>query len=106
MHKGRSRITLFIGLALLPIVLSGCPSPHRSTTYTLTIASTPGCTTTPAGALKVEPGVGTSIFATADGGYTFVNWTLTSGTASISGLNPISVTLSSGDATVKPIVTP
>ena len=99
-----SRAVSFLALAVLSIVLSSCPSPHQSsTTYTLTVTSGPYGTATPAGAHTVESGAATSISASPDAGFVFVNWTVTRGTASISDANsstPIA-TLTSGNATVQ-----
>jgi hypothetical protein len=104
MYGQLSRAVSFLALAVLSIVLSSCPSPHQSsTTYTLTVTSGPYGTATPAGAHTVESGAATSISASPDAGFVFVNWTVTRGTASISGANsstPI-VTLTSGNATVQ-----
>lgn len=103
MLKRGSRIVLLLALAILSIVLNGCPSPQPSNTYTLTIVSGVGGSTTPAGAQTVEPGVATAISALAGANYIWGNWTVTSGTASISdpSNSATTVTLSSGDATVQ-----
>jgi hypothetical protein len=73
-------------------------------TYSLTVSAGPGGTiTAPATSpTVVNQGVATTIAAAPSAGYNFVNWTVTSGAASIA--NPTSastsVTLNSGNATV------
>jgi uncharacterized repeat protein (TIGR02543 family) len=71
-------------------------------TYTLTMSAGTGGTVSPSGDTTVDYGVTTSISATPATGYAFVNWMVTSGTATI--VNPSSasttVTLTSENATV------
>jgi uncharacterized repeat protein (TIGR02543 family) len=71
-------------------------------TYTLTMSAGTGGTVSPSGDTTVDYGVATSISATPATGYAFVNWMVTSGTATI--VNPSSasttVTLTSENATV------
>jgi len=64
---------------------------------------TVSCSTTPSGVLKVAPGAATSISATANGGYVMVGspWSVVSGSPVVTGTNPITVTLNTGDATVE-----
>lgn len=71
--------------------------------YQLTVTDDGNGSTTPAGALTVNHGVAESISASADTGYEFVNWTVTSGTATIDDPNATTttVTLTSGNATVQ-----
>ncbi|MBN1128795.1 MAG: InlB B-repeat-containing protein [Chitinispirillaceae bacterium] len=74
-------------------------------TYQLTVAAgTGGTITAPASSpVTVNHGAATTITAAPAAGYTFVNWTVTSGTATISGATSASttVTLSSGNAAVR-----
>lgn len=72
-------------------------------TYTLTMTNDGNGTTTPSGTITVEHGVATTIAATPASGYQFVNWTITSGTASIAAPSSATttVTLSSGNATLQ-----
>jgi uncharacterized repeat protein (TIGR02543 family) len=72
-------------------------------TYQLTIAAGTGGTITPTGTpVTVNYGVATAIMATPTTGYNFVNWTVTSGAATIASATSASttVTLSSSNATV------
>jgi hypothetical protein len=73
--------------------------------YALTVLSGTGGSITgpPGGAATVNPGVATNISASASGGYSFWNWTVQSGTASIVNSDSAitTVTLNSGDATIK-----
>jgi hypothetical protein len=108
MYKGLLRTIPFLALALLSPLLSGCPNPDTSpsdtpTACTLTIVSGPYGSATPAGAQTVESGPATSISASPHTGFVFVNWTVTSGTASLSNANSSTptVTLSNGNATVQ-----
>jgi len=69
---------------------------------TLTVASGGNGTTSPSGALVVEKGVATAISATANGGCDFVNWTVTSGSATLGNANSAATTVTiSGPATVQ-----
>ena len=74
-------------------------------TYQLTVnATTGGTITVPSSSpVTVDHGVATTITASANPGYHFVNWTNPVGTASITDANAISTTatLTSGDATVQ-----
>ena len=72
--------------------------------YSLSVTNDGHGTTSPSGTISVNHGVSTSISATpASGDYSFVNWTVTSGSAFIS--NPASssttISLTSGDAAVQ-----
>lgn len=69
--------------------------------YTLTVNDDGNGTTTGGGA--VDCGVASAITATPTGGYAFVNWTVTSGTATFDDANAAStnVTVTGGDATVQ-----
>ena len=74
------------------------------TTYSLTISNDGhGTTTPPSGTITVNQGVATPISASTYAGYLFTNWTVTSGTATITDPNSAStnVTLSSGNATIQ-----
>jgi hypothetical protein len=72
-------------------------------TYALTMSNDGYGTTSPNGTVNVNSGVATSINALPASGYQFLNWTITSGTATIA--NPSSagttVTLTSGNATIR-----
>jgi hypothetical protein len=72
-------------------------------TYSLTMSNDGHGTTTPSGTVTVNHGVATSISATPSTGYQFLNWTVTSGTASIASPSSASttVTLTSGNATIR-----
>ena len=80
-------------------------SPVAPVTYQLMVtAGTGGTITAPASqTVTVNKGAATTIAASSGTGYSFVNWTVTSGTASIA--NPASasttVTLTAGNATVQ-----
>ena len=84
-------------------LIISCDTSEKEDEYTLTVTSTAGGTTTPSGSVLVGHGEPTSITANPLVGYHFVNWTVTSGTANIANANstPTTVTLSSGDATVR-----
>jgi C1A family cysteine protease len=71
--------------------------------YTLTVTNGGHGSTIPSGSNSVNHGVGTSINATPETGYHFVNWTVTSGTVSIADVNSAStsVTLTNGKATIR-----
>ena len=72
-------------------------------TYSLTMSNDGHGTTTPSGTVTVNHGAATSISATPASGYQFLNWTVTSGTASIASPSSASttVTLTSGNATIR-----
>jgi hypothetical protein len=72
-------------------------------TYSLTVSNDGHGTTTPSGTVTVNHGAATSISATPATGYQFLNWTVTSGTASIASPSSASttVTLTSGNATIR-----
>ncbi len=74
-------------------------------TYLLTVGTdnTSGSSTTPSGTFTVNHGESTDISATAPAGYSFVNWTVVSGTATIGNTaDPATtVTLTSGNADVQ-----
>jgi hypothetical protein len=77
-------------------------------TYTLTMAPpvTGGSITSPATSqVTVDSGVQTTITASANPGYKFVNWVVTSGSATIDDASIFSttVTLANSDAVVQPI---
>jgi uncharacterized protein involved in tellurium resistance len=71
--------------------------------YTLTVTNSGNGTTNPSGAVTVNHGAATPISATPATGYQFVNWTVTSGTATIASPTSANttVTLTSGNATVR-----
>ena len=74
---------------------------------TLTLTSDGNGSTTPAGAAIVAKGVATPISATAHAGYDFLNWTVTSGSATITDANSASTTASiSAPATIRANFTP
>jgi uncharacterized repeat protein (TIGR02543 family) len=79
-------------------------------TYQLTVvAGTGGTVTTPnSSPVTVYYGTASSIVAVASNGYAFVNWTVTTETATITSATSLSttVTLSSGNATVTANFTP
>ena len=81
----------------------GCSPPP--TTYTLRITSDPfyGGTTTPASPKEnITSGTPVSISATPASGYIFDNWTVTSGSATISNANSATTTVTStSNATIK-----
>ncbi len=105
MSRTRLGMVLLPAIVFLSVVLVSCSSPSGSshTTYTLTIVAGAGGSTVPSGALTVQPGVATSIQATAAAGHIWGYWTVTSGTPAVSNLSSssITVTLYSGDATVQ-----
>ena len=72
--------------------------------YQLTVNASSGGTTSPSGTVMVNHGAATSISATANSGYSFVNWTVVSGTG-VSFVNENSasttVTLTGGNATIR-----
>ncbi len=75
-------------------------------TYELTVETdgTPGATVNPSGTVSVGQGVSQSLsVSNVPSGYSFNNWTVTAGTATIANANAAntSVTLSSGNATVQ-----
>ena len=69
----------------------------------LTVISDTNGTTDPSGDVTVNHDVSTSISAVPDTGYSFLNWTVDTGSADITDLNSLetTVTLSSGNATIK-----
>ena len=69
---------------------------------TVSVGSGGGGTVSPSGQVQVNQGDQTTIAATNSSGYAFVNWTVTSGSATITNSNNASttVTLTSGDAAV------
>ena len=74
--------------------------------YQLTTAVAPagaGTVTTPASGTYLNSGTAVTLSASANAGYTFSNWSVTSGSATIGNANAASttVTLSSGPATVQ-----
>jgi hypothetical protein len=75
------------------------------TTYQLSVvADTGGTITAPASSpVTVNYGAATTITAAANAGYTFANWTVTSGSGSIASASSASttITLTSGNATVQ-----
>jgi uncharacterized repeat protein (TIGR02543 family) len=75
------------------------------TTYQLSVvADTGGTITAPASSpVTVNHGAATTITAAANAGYTFANWTVTSGSGSIASASSASttITLTSGNATVQ-----
>jgi uncharacterized protein (TIGR02145 family)/uncharacterized repeat protein (TIGR02543 family) len=74
--------------------------------YTLTITTTPatgGGSITPASGLSYNSGTTVPLTASPNSGYNFINWTITSGTATIANATnatTATVMLSSGNATV------
>jgi len=73
-------------------------------TYLLTITNDGNGTTNPSDEMQVEHGIATDIEATPDETYSFVNWTITSGTgAAFEDAYDASttVTLTDGDATIQ-----
>lgn len=76
--------------------------------YTLTMSVSGTGTTSPNGAVSVQSGALTPIAATAGTGYTFSNWSVTSGTAIITNVNSANTTvqLTSGNATIRANFTP
>jgi len=80
----------------------GTPTP---TTYTLTVEKNPtaGGNTTPASSQgNINGGTQVNISATANSGYTFANWTITSGTGTIANANNASTTITvNGNVTVR-----
>ena len=72
---------------------------------TLQTDATAGASVTPNGSTTVNDGAATSISATAPAGFSFVNWTVTSGAGNATIANASSasttVTLSGGDATLQ-----
>ncbi|MBN1601843.1 MAG: hypothetical protein JW915_09550 [Chitinispirillaceae bacterium] len=75
----------------------------RLRTYTLTMSDDGHGSTNPTGTVTVNHGAATSITATPATGYYFMNWTVTSGTATFdnSAASVTTVTLASGDATIR-----
>jgi hypothetical protein len=68
----------------------------------LTIANDGHGTTTPSGTVSVTPGVAQAITATPANGYTFTNWSVTSGTATIANPNSAVTTVSiTANATIR-----
>lgn len=76
---------------------------QATTTYTLTMSNDGHGTTSPSSAVVVNSGVATSISATPASGYQFLNWTVTSGTATIANPSSASttVTLNGSNATIR-----
>jgi hypothetical protein len=62
-------------------------------TVSLTVANNGNGTTTPSGTVSVVPNVAQAITATPASGYTFTNWTVTSGTATIANSNSAATTV-------------
>ncbi|MCL2259943.1 MAG: hypothetical protein FWC15_01155 [Fibromonadales bacterium] len=70
-------------------------------TYTLTVNAGANGTVSPSGAQTVDAGAATSITATANSNYRFVNWTVTGSTATITNASSASTTVTlTGNATV------
>jgi hypothetical protein len=71
--------------------------------YTLTMSNDGHGSTSPTGTVSVIHGATTEISATPAPGYHFLNWTVTSGTATISNptVSSTTVTLTSGNATIR-----
>jgi hypothetical protein len=79
-----------------------------ATSYTLTITNDGHGTTSPTGTVMLNSGLATAISATPSTGYQFLNWTVTSGAATIANSSSASttVTLTSGNATIRANFTP
>jgi uncharacterized protein (TIGR02145 family)/uncharacterized repeat protein (TIGR02543 family) len=76
-------------------------TPILPTLFTLTINAGDGGTTSPSGASQRDSGSVVEIFATADSGYTFNNWTVSSGTATFGNANNANTTVTlSSNATI------
>jgi hypothetical protein len=74
----------------------------RDDDTTLTVTAGAGGTTSPSGSVVVTQGVARAISATASNGYTFLNWSVTSGTATLANANLASTTVTlSAPATVR-----
>ncbi len=70
--------------------------------YTLTVSNDGNGTTVPSGASVQTKGAAASIAATSGTGYNFLNWTVTSGSATLADANSASTTaMASADATVR-----
>jgi uncharacterized repeat protein (TIGR02543 family) len=70
--------------------------------YTLTVSNDGNGRTDPAGATFVQKGSAKSISATPNTGYSFVNWTITSGTGSFGNANSATTTFTaSANATIR-----
>lgn len=71
--------------------------------YSLTVSNDGHGSTTPSGSVTVNSGSATAITATAASGYHFSNWTVISGTATITNASSASttVTLTSGNAAIR-----
>ncbi len=84
---------------------SGGDPPVTPTTYTLTVEKNPtaGGTTTPASSQSsISAGTQVTISATPASGYTFANWTITSGSGTIANANSASTSITvNGNVTVK-----
>jgi hypothetical protein len=73
-------------------------------TYTLTMSSTTGGSTTPTGTLTLSYGVSQSIAATPSTGHGFSGWSVVNGSATIANINSISTTVSiTSNSTIKAI---
>ncbi|HYW96151.1 MAG TPA: hypothetical protein VE870_11220, partial [Bacteroidales bacterium] len=93
------RMLILCALLIVPVIVG-------AQTYTLTVltAGAPGAIVSPSSPVTVTDGVPENIsVTTVPSGYTFVNWTVTSGTASIASSISASttVTVTGGDATVQ-----
>lgn len=76
-------------------------------TYTLTMTNGGNGTTSPTGTVTVNSGAANAIAATAAGGYQFLNWTVTAGTATIASATSASTTVTlAGNATIRANFTP
>ncbi len=70
--------------------------------YTLTVSNDGNGTTVPSGASVQTKGVAATVSATPNAGYHFLNWTLTSGSATIANANSASTTATaSADASIR-----
>jgi len=95
------------GMASIACAATGLATIHVTATEadndaTLTVNAATGGTTTPSGSVIVTKGSATAIAATANAGYTFANWTVTSGSATFANATAASTTVTiSADAAIR-----
>jgi len=80
----------------------GGTTPPATTNYTLTVNTTTGGTVSPSGNQTVASGAATTITATANSGYRFINWTSVSGSPTFANASstPTTVTITA-NATIR-----